>query len=371
MSHISLKCTACNASHGASMMTIRCPECGGPLDVRYDAGANGGGQTWAGIPIPMPYHGPGRPVTLGEGDTPVTPVDWVAEQTGLGHVEAKLEYLNPTGSFKDRGTAVMMSVAGEMGVTEVVEDSSGNAGASVSAYAARAGIAAHVFAPADAPRAKLQQIAVYGARTHSVDGPREATTRAAIEYHQRRGLVYASHNLSPFFLEGTKTFAYELAANPPLPDHIVMPVGNGGLFIGAWKGFGELLAAGRIEAMPRLHAIQAEGVMPLAAAFAGEAWSPEDAGPTIAGGIAVAAPPRLDQALEVLAEGGGRSVAVDDEAIVWWQRSLAAREGIYCEPTSAAAFAGLQRLSAEGHIASGDRVLVAVTGFGLKDTPPV
>jgi threonine synthase len=372
MSHLSLKCIACGNQHDATMNTITCPDCGEPVDVQYGSESQAETHTWAGIPIPMPYHESGRPVTLGEGNTPVVDVHWVAEETGLRNVAAKLEYMSPTGSFKDRGTAVMMSVAKELGVTEIVEDSSGNAGASVSAYSGRAGVTAHVFAPANAPVAKVQQIKVYGAQTHSIEGPREATTQAAIDYYQQNGLVYASHNLSPYFLEGTKTFAYELAASSAgVPDHVVIPVGNGALFIGAWKGFQELIAAGRIEKAPKMHAIQADGVMPVAAAFAGKSWTLDDAKPTIAGGISVATPPRKQQVLDILTASGGQSLAVDDESIVRWQKALASNEGIYCEPTSAAAFAGLQRLAQEGHISADDTVLVAVTGFGLKDDPPV
>jgi len=371
MSHVSLKCTACGNLHDSSMDTIQCPDCGEPVDVRYGPNRQTGDHTWAGVPIPMPYHQTGQSVTLGEGNTPVVAVNWVAGEVGIQNVDAKLEYMNPTGSFKDRGTAVMMSVAKELGVTEVVEDSSGNAGASVSAYAGRAGIIAHVFAPANAPEAKLQQIKVYGAQTHSIEGPREATTQAAIDYYQQRGLVYASHNLSPYFLEGTKTFAYELAASPAgVPDHVIIPVGNGALFIGAWKGFQELLAVGRIDKTPKMHAIQADGVMPVAAAFAGKPWTLEDSRPTIAGGISVATPPRKQQVLDILSASRGQSIAVDDTSIVWWQKAMASKEGIYCEPTSAAAFAGLQILAEHGHISREDRALVAVTGFGLKDAPP-
>jgi threonine synthase len=295
------------------------------------------------------------------------------EALGLRRLRAKLEYMNPTGSFKDRGTAVMMSMAKELGISQVVEDSSGNAGASVAAYAARAGIEAHVFAPASAPAAKMQQIVVYGAQVHSIEGPREAATDAAAAFYEARGLVYASHNLSPFFLEGTKTFAHEVARQmeEAMPDHVVVPVGNGGLFIGAWLGFQEMLATGRVRRAPKMHAIQARAVMPVAAAFAGEAWSPEPGARTIAGGIAVNAPPRMRQVLDVLKSSGGRSLAVGDASIVAWQKTLAAREGIYCEPTSAAAFAGLEVLVSEGHVGPDDVVLVAVTGFGLKDDPPV
>jgi len=291
---------------------------------------------------------------------------------GLNQLFAKLEFLNPTGSFKDRGTAIMMSAAREHGVTEVVEDSSGNAGASVSAYAARAGIRAHVFAPASAPQAKLQQIRVYGAETHLVEGSREATTEAALSYQKAGGLVYASHNMSPYFIEGTKTFAYELLEDlPTTPRHIVMPVGNGSLFIGAWKGFQELLDAGAVAEIPRFHCVQATAVMPVVAAHTGQPWSPQQASSTVAGGIAVADPPRLKQTLRVLSTTGGVALAVEDEATLRWQRLLAEAEGIYAEPTSAAAFAGLEALVERGEIGADETVVVPITGFGLKDKPPV
>ena len=280
--------------------------------------------------------------------------------------------MNPTGSFKDRGTAILMSAAKEHGVTEIVEDSSGNAGASVSAYAARAGIKAHIFAPADAPAAKMQQIEVYEAESHPVEGPREASTAAAVEYYKSRDLVYVSHNLSPFFIEGTKAFAYEVAQQfqQKLPDHIVIPVGNGSLLIGAWKGFCELKKTGAISDIPRLHCIQAKAVMPIAAAFEGKTWSAEPNSRTIAGGISVGTPPRLQQALGVLKDSGGMALAVDDDHISHWHKLLAREEGIYAEPTSAAAFAGLEEMVKQGHIKNSETVLVPVTGFGLKDAPP-
>ena len=372
MSHIDLACTRCGRGHEPTMSVLRCESCREPLLVRYRAGHRAAHQ-WAGSPFPAPFHGPPWQIGLGEGNTPVIAMRSTGEALGLRRLHAKLEYTNPTGSFKDRGTAAMMSMAKELGIARVVEDSSGNAGASVAAYAARAGIEAHVFAPASTPPAKMRQIAVYGARTHSIDGPREAATDAAVAFCEERGLVYASHSLSPFFLEGTKTFAYEVARQmeEAMPDHVVIPVGNGGLFIGAWLGFQEMLATGRLQRAPRMHAIQARAVMPVAAAFAGEAWSPEPGARTIAGGIAVGAPPRLRQTLDVLRSSGGRSLAVDDESIVAWQKTLAFRDGIYCEPTSAAAFAGLEVLVNDGHVGPDDVVLVAVTGFGLKDDPPV
>ncbi len=371
MSHIRLRCSQCGAPHKADMSTLKCGSCGAPLDVEYLEGQ--GRLPGDNRDIPLPFHAPQPGVSLGEGQTPCVPLPALGHLLGLDRLYGKLEFLNPTGSFKDRGTAVMLAVAREHGVAEIVEDSSGNAGASVAAYAARAGIKAHIFAPASAPQAKVQQIRVYGAEAHAVEGSREATTRAAIDFCTRQKLVYASHNLSPYFIEGTKTFAYEVCQQFPdaLPEHIVVPVGNGSLFIGAWKGFCEMARAGRIALLPRMHCVQAEAVMPIVAAWQGKRWTAQPGARTIAGGISVGAPPRKEQVLGVLRDSRGVAVAVPDEDILRWQRLLAEKEGVYAEPTSAAAFAGLERLVREGHVQRAEVVLVPITGFGLKDAPPV
>ena len=263
----------------------------------------------------------------------------------------------------------MLSVAREFGVDELVEDTSGNAGASVSAYAARAGIKSHIFVPADAPEAKLRQIRAYGTTVHPIDGVREDVTTAAIEYSRTRDLVYASHMLSPYFAEGTKAFAYEVVQqfDHQTPDHVVFPVGNGSLIIGAYNGFKELVAAGRINKIPMLHCVQSRNVMPLVAAFNGEEWSSQSATKTVAGGISISTPSRQWQILNILRMSGGIAVSVEELAIIQMQKDLAEQEGIFAEPTSAAAFAGLEILINQGAINDGDAVLVPVTGFGLKD----
>ncbi len=367
MRNVSLRCGACGAAHAPDMHTLECRDCGGPLDTEYTA--PGTSLRVAGYDAAMPFSDTESMPTLGEGGTPVVGLAKLGGALGLTGLDAKLEYMNPTGSYKDRGTVVMLAVAREFGVREVVEDSSGNAGASVSAYSARAGITAHIFAPATAPAAKVKQIRVYGAEVHSIEGPREAATDAAVAFCKENDLVYASHAWSPFFFEGTKTFAFETARHygGEPPAHIVFPVGNGGLFLGAWRGFTELLAAGHIDRTPRLHAVQAANVMPIAAGFMSRAWDKTGMRPTMAGGISVAAPARGAQVVDVIRRTNGAAVAVDEAEIATMQRALARDEGIFAEPTSAAAFAGLRRLKAEGIIAPGDSVLVPVTGFGLKD----
>ena len=374
MSHFALECSQCRAPHSGDMALLHCQKCGSPLDVVYGVPSVGPQPPgWAGPRILYPIHDTNSTISLGEGNTPCVELESVGKLLNLRHLYGKLEFLNPTGSFKDRGTAVMISVAREQGVTEIVEDSSGNAGASVAAYAARSGIIAHIFAPASAPHAKIGQIKVYGAQTHSIEGPREAATDAAVDFADERGLVYASHNLSPYFIEGTKTFSYEAASQmvDGVPDHVVMPVGNGSLFIGAWKGFQELLDIGQISKMPRLHCVQASAISPIVAAYEGIEWSPNAGASTVAGGIASVLPPRMAQMLAVLSVTGGVAVSVGEEEILKWQKLLAREDGIFCEPTSAAAFAGLARLVETGQVPSSESVLVPITGSGLKDAPPV
>ena len=375
MSHIRLQCAdaECAAQFAPDMARLHCAECGSPLDVAYIDVAHTAAADAPPSDMPIPLHSPANAVSLGEGNTPSVRLRALDELLGLEALYAKLEFMNPTGSFKDRGTAALMSVAKEFGAREVVEDSSGNAGASVAAYAARAGIAAHIFAPASAPAAKLSQISVYGATAHLIEGSRQAATDAAMDFATARGLVYASHNLSPFFLEGTKTFAYEIARqfDGRPPKHIVIPVGNGSLLIGAYKGFVELQRNGLIEAMPHLHAVQARAVMPLAAAFSDDSAPPLSAGgSTIAGGISVANPPRLKQSIDALRNTGGTAVAVSDADIARWHALLARKEGIFAEPTAAAAFAGLELLVKRGTIRQSEPTLLPVTGFGLKDAIP-
>ena len=360
-----LGCTACGKRHAADMTTLGCRECASPLEVVYD-----GCATAAGEP-PLPLRRDESRSLLPPRETPLIGLPVLSAELGLARLDAKLEFESLTGSFKDRGSSVMLAVAVESGVTELVEDSSGNAGASVAAFSARCGVRAHIFAPSTAPAAKLKQIAVYGAVVHAVDGTRDETAQAAVDFHRERGIVYASHALSPYFLEGTKTFAWEVLgqAGGELPAHVVFPVGNGSLLLGAYKGFVELRDAGLISDVPRLHGVQTDAVRPIAAAFAGEAWSASDAEKTVAGGIAVASPARLRQIVDAVGASGGAAVTVDEASIATWQRKLAAREGVFAEPTSAAAFAGLARLVAKGVIAAGDSVLVPVTGAGAKDRP--
>lgn len=310
-------------------------------------------------------------ISLGEGGTPVVPLPRWGAVHGLPRVRAKLEYLSPTGSFKDRGAASVISVLAGAGVTSIVEDSSGNAGAAMAAYAARAGLRARIFVPESAPAAKLNQIAGYGAEVVAVAGTREDVATAAEHAAHAPNVAYASHARHPAFAEGTKTFGLEVAAmladDPPL--HIVLPVGNGGLLLGAFKAYGELTAAGYQASLPCLHAAQASACAPLAAAFAAGADAPlsVQAQPTVAGGVAVGRPARGGEVLAAIRASGGRTVQIDDDTARHTRAELSRLEGLDLEYTSAVAFAAASRLRESGVIGRDDRVLIAATGIGLKD----
>jgi len=304
-------------------------------------------------------------VRLGAGWTPLLSLDFSGRQVGF-----KLEYFAPTASFKDRGTAMMINVLAHQGVTHVADDSSGNAGASVAAYAARAGMQADIFVPAYASPAKQAQIAVYGARVHPIAGPRNNAKLAAFEAAER-GVSLASHAYHPGFLLGQQSMAWELweQMGRRAPDWLVVPVGQGLHLLGVWLGFRRLKAAGWVDRLPRLVAVQAARLAPLVKAFeAGLETVPgvEPAEQTVAEGLSIAQPVRGRRLLQAVRQTGGTCVAVEDTAILAAQDRLA-RQGLYIEPTSATAVAALEAVFALA--APEDAIVVPLTGSGLKGSP--
>jgi threonine synthase len=309
---------------------------------------------------------------MGEGRTPLRAVVRYGTSIGLSNVIVKLDFLNPTGSFKDRGCAVNVSKLRELKVTAAMDDSSGNAGASLAGYCAAAGIDCTLYVPAGAPKEKLLQAELYGASVVKVPGTRTDVAKAAEERWKTSGLYYASHNLSPFFFEGMKTLAYEICEdlNWRTPDHVVFPVGGGALMAGAWKGFKELLEINWISQLPKLHCVQSDACAPIVEAYrkGGREVTPVKEMETVAGGIRISNPRRGAQVLESIRESHGEAVSVNDAMILRHQVRLARSEGVFAEPTSCAALAGLEKLHEMGVIQTSDRVIVPLTGFGLKDT---
>lgn len=321
----------------------------------------GRGPVTLGAPEPALVPAP-EPVSLGEGCTPLL-------ETELGGVRlaVKPEWFSPTGSFKDRGSSVMVSTLAAQGVTELLEDSSGNGGASVAAYAAAAGIRATILAPESTSPAKLAQARVHGATVELVPGDRQATADEAVR--RSAEVFYASHNWHPFFLQGTKLLAYELWEDLGFraPDAVLLPAGAGSLVLGCWTGFGELLRSGAIERMPRLLVAQPQNCSPLVAAFEAGASAVDAATwkPTIAEGTAIARPVRDREVLAAVRESGGDMVAVPEEAILPAVRELAAR-GLFAEPTSALVAAAVPELLVRGAMRAGETTIAVLTGSGLK-----
>jgi threonine synthase len=314
-------------------------------------------------------------LSMGEGQTPV-----LAVGADLPGMYVKLEFLAPTGSFKDRGAVVLASAAVARGAERVVVDSSGNAGSAIAAYAARAGVPCTVFVPERTSPGKQAQIRAYGATLELVAGDRMATAERAIAEVDQTGAMYASHVYDPFFLQGTKTFAFEVWEQlGTVPDALLVPVGNGTLLLGAWRGFRELRTAGLVARLPALIGLQSERCAPLALAYKHGSDTPADvqAQATVAEGIAIPRPPRGAQILAAVRESGGCVVSVPEAAIAPAGRELAGR-GLLVEPTAALVWAGallargLGGVRVEGEAWRAARALAAGTvvvplcGSGLK-----
>jgi threonine synthase len=355
-----LRCTVCGAAGEGGW---RC-RCGGPLDLPeavvtgVDRLSGAGLRRYAPF-VPLPAEMLER-VSLGEGGTALVAAG------DLPGVWLKLEFVSPTGSFKDRGAAVLVASALTRGAAALVADSSGNAGSAIAAYAARAGLACTVFVPSGTSPAKQGQIRAYGADLRVVGGDRSAAAEAAIAaVSPETGSTYASHVYDPMFLQGTKTFAYECWEQlGRAPDAVVVPVGNGTLALGAFRGFRELLAGGLVDRMPRLIAVQSERCAPLAAAWASGEAVPAKVPPapaTVAEGIAIRTPARGAQVLAAVRSTRGCVLSVPEAAIAPAQADLG-RRGLLVEPTAAVAWAAALLLSRHPAMAA-----VAVDRSGWRD----
>jgi threonine synthase len=279
----------------------------------------------------------------------------------------KAEYQNPSGSFKDRGVEAMVSALRQLGATRVVEDSSGNAGASMAAFAARAGLQAEIYAPETASAVKLAQIELYGAQVKLIPGPRENSTRAVLEAVQG-GAVYASHAWNPAYLLGQQTAAWEVweQLGRRVPHWWVVPSGQGGHLLGVWLGFQRLMQSGLIDRLPRMVVAQSEAVAPLAEAIQTQKLKiePVKGGKkTIAEGVVVTSPVRSTHILAEARKHGWLGVIVPEEEILPARQTLA-HTGLFVEPTSALAVAALPLLST--HSRPDDIIVVSLTGSGLK-----
>lgn len=299
-------------------------------------------------------------VTMGEGMTPLVRI--------MDNVYLKCDYVMPTGSFKDRGSSVLVSHAKnllkEKEIKYLVEDSSGNAGASVAAYCARASLDCRVYVPATAKGQKMSQIKAYGASISKVKGNREDVARAAQRASKKA--FFASHSYSPYFIEGVKTVAYEVVEQLGwrVPDAVYLPVSAGTLLLGVLKGFREV-GNGGLGMMPKVKAVQVENVSPLYHAFLDKPYKPPKNPRTLADGLVSTNPPRLAQMVKELKDAKGDVSTVNESEIRLSTKELA-KAGFYVEPSSGVAYAALKRDLSEGKLSKDDIVVLILTGSGLK-----
>ncbi len=354
-----LVCFDCGKSYSADDARWRC-DCGGYLNLEYDNLnidfdlKNSLPGLWRYKHL-LPIKEENDIVSFGEGFTPL-----IKENIFGRNVYLKLEYLFPSGSYKDRGSTVLLSKVKELGIGEIVEDSSGNAGSSIAMYAAKAKVKANIYVPKDTSKSKFKQITAFGANLVVVDGNRNDTYLKALEDVEEKGLYYASHAWNPYFFEGTKTFSFEVFEQLEfaVPDVLILPVGNGTLLIGAYNGFLQLKEVGAIKQIPKIIAVQAEGCSPVYSEIHGD--KVEECSETIAEGIAIQKPVRMKQIVQIINENGGDVVVVKEKDIVEALR-LMLKRGFYIEPTSAAIVAALGKLELKNQT-----VIIPLTGSGLK-----
>jgi threonine synthase len=381
-----LQCSGCGKEYTHAEIHTFCPDCQSPLLSIYDLdGARGhvdrelisrrarGMWRWSEL-LPV-LHAENR-IFLGEGDTPLLSLPHLEKELGLSHLYVKDESSNPTGSFKARGLAAAVSKAKELGVEKVIIPTAGNAGGAMAAYAARAGLKAHIFMPKDTPFANIEESRMAGAEVVLVDGLiSDAAGMAGIKAREE-GWFDVSTFKEPYRVEGKKVMGYELAESFgwELPDVIVYPTGGGTGLVGMWKAFAELETLGWLEntKRPRMVSVQADGCAPVVRAVESGAsfcdfWLNAH---TLASGLRVPKSFADHLILKDIYESQGTAVAVSDAAILESQKQLAAMEGIFAAPEGAATLAALKILQQRGWLQSDERIVLFNTGSGLKYLNP-
>jgi threonine synthase len=384
-SPLGVRCTRCDADvKDDGTYLLSCPTCGGILDVvMTEERLRTVDDALLRSPAPagIDHYGPLLPIrstfpwaSLGEGNTPLVSCPRLAASLGVERLWVKNEGQNPTGSFKDRPISVAIAKAMECGATGLITSSSGNAGAALAAYAARAGVPAWVIVPERTPNQNVRLIAAYGATILKARGDVAHVHRLCLAIGRAFGWTNVTTTfLSPFPTEGNKTVAYELALQRDwrVPDWILVPVGAGPLPYGIFKGYLELQRLGLIDTLPKMVAVQAAGCAPIVRAFDdGSPVRPWADPRTIAKGIAdplTGYEQDGDLLLTSIARSGGTAVAVDDAEILDAARLLARCEGVVAEPTGAVAVAAVRTLKRRGLVAGTDDIVAVVTGSGLKE----
>ena len=381
MSYVTgLRCRECARPYPAEALHV-CDYCFGPLEVVYDYErlraeltaaqiAAGPDTIWRYAPL-LPVADP-APIDLGAGFTPLVRADRLAAELGLGELWVKNDTANPTGSFKDRVVSVALTKARQLGFKVAACASTGNLANSVAAHAARAGMSSVVFIPKDLETAKVVTTAVYGGHVVAVDGTYDDVNRLCAELaSDHPDWAFVNVNVRTYYSEGSKTLAFEVAEQLgwQAPDHVVVPVASGSQLVKVAKGFRELHEVGLLEEEPhvRVSGAQAAGCAPVARAFADGADAVRPVRPdTIAKSLAIGNPADGWYALDAVRRSGGALAAVTDEEILDGIRLLARTEGIFAETAGGVTVATLAKLAAQGIVRRDERVVVYVTGHGLK-----
>ena len=375
-----LECTACGLRHDWSRLQNLCTACSKPLFAVYDLAAVGKldrfkqpslrereKSLWRYREL-LPLPQDAEPISLGEGGTPLLRAKAFSDDVDLW---IKDESLNPTQSFKARGMSVAISMAKFLGAKKLAVPSAGNAGGALAAYAARAGLAAHIFMPRDTPRANIIECREVGAHVTLIDGLITDCGAEIARGKEKEGWFDLSTLKEPYRIEGKKTLGYEIAEQLDwkLPDVILYPTGGGTGLIGMWKAFDEMEKLGWIDnKRPRMFSVQASGCAPIVRAFdAGEKFAAEFPNAhTVASGLRVPKAIGDFLMLNILCESKGGAIAVDDDEMIRTVREVGSQEGLFVAPEGAACFAALKKLRASGKIDIGERVVIFNTGSGIK-----
>ncbi len=367
------RCFQCDARYPLDRVIYTCEQCDGVLEIALDADELTGCEfqghgVWRYAPLLA--ADPDRAVSLMEGDTGLHRCERLGERLGIPALYVKNEGENPTGSFKDRGMTVGITRALQLGARAVACASTGNTSASMAAYAARAGLRAIVLITGGkVAHGKLAQAVVHGAQIVQIEGNFDDAMRLVLELSVRDGDIYLLNSINPFRLEGQKTLAFEVCESlGRCPDVVVLPMGNAGNISAIWKGFREFRQAGRIDRLPRMIGVQAEGAAPIVHALADDSDECRvDQPETIATAIRIGAPVNWRKAVLAIRESGGQAGVVTDDEILSAQRDLARLEGRFVEPASAAPIAYLRRYG----LTDSETVVCVATGHGLKDPDAV
>lgn len=380
-----LRCSVCGKSYHPGEVEYTCPDCGeaGTLDVLYDWEAvrqaiskddlarNPDPSLWRYRAL-LPIEADADVPPLLVGGTPMYDTPRLAADLGLARVWVKDDGRNPTGSLKDRASALVVARAMAAGIEVVTTASTGNAAAALAGLTASVGMPAVIFVPASAPEAKIAQLLIYGATVLLVQGNYDSAFELAVQASERYGWYNRNTGMNPYTAEGKKTVAYEMAEQLgwQVPDWVVVSVGDGNIITGMHKGFRDLYELGWIDRVPRILGVQAAG-----SAACYQVWKsgedPATMAPidshTVADSIAADLPRDRVRAVRAVRETEGAFVSVPDEAILAGIPKLARLSGVFAEPAASAVYAGVHAAIDEGHIQPADRVLLLVTGNGLKD----